>query len=102
MSFVQASIRVESSEELQIIPPTMGGLRWFVRNYGNEPGVNQPGRLERLWRSAEPDAILEPKPQVSGLPERDRLQLEGRLATMALADRRRIEEMIKTARGAYW
>lgn len=102
MSFVQASTRVVSSEQLQTIPPTMGGLRWFVRNYGNEPGVNQPGRLERLWRSAEPGAILEPKPQVSGLKERDRLQLEGRLTTMALADERRIREIVRTSREIYW
>ncbi|ERF75865.1 hypothetical protein EPUS_01231 [Endocarpon pusillum Z07020] len=101
MSFVQASSRVVSSEELQKIPPTVGGLRWFLQNFGNEPGVNQPGRLERLWRSTEPGALLEPKSQVSGLPEQERLQLEQRLQTMVLADRRRIEEMIKTAQGVY-
>ena len=102
MSFVQASSRVVSSEGLQKIPPTVGGLRWFLLNFGNEPRVNQPGRLERLWRSAEPGAILEPKSQVSGLPEQERLKLEERLRKMVLADRRRIEGIIKTARGAYW
>ena len=101
MSFVQASTRFESSQELQSIPPTIGGLRWFLRHFANDIGVNQPSRLDRLWRGKDPEAILEPEPQILGFPERERLELEAMLGSLVLADRRRSNMLMKAARGKY-
>lgn len=102
LSFVQASTRCKNDQVLQDIPPTVGGLRWFLQQYANETGVNEPWRMDRLWQGTEAEAMLEPKPQVSGLPQQERLDLEAKLRTMALADRRRAEGLIKTAKGRYW
>jgi Putative amidoligase enzyme len=103
MSFVQAAISCNSSQELQRIPPTGGGLRYFLRKYASdEPGVNEPGRLERLWRGKDLDVVLEPIPQAQDVPGLDRPQLEpemeSRLRRMAAADKRRAQSLIKMAR----
>jgi Putative amidoligase enzyme len=106
MSFVQAAISCKSSQELQRIPPTVRGLRYFLQKYANnEPGVNEPGRLERLWRGRNLDAVLEPIPQAQDVPGLERPQLEpdveARLRRMAAADKRRVQTLIQTARGQH-
>jgi Putative amidoligase enzyme len=102
MSFVQAATWCESPQAMEEIPATVGGLRWFLRKYANVPGMNQPARLERLWRGLDPEMLLAPKPQVEGLQQQERIELEAKLRSMAVADRRRIEELAKTAKGRYW
>lgn len=102
MSFAQASTSCPTSQELQRIPPTIGGLRWFLRKYANVPGVNQPGRLQRLWRGKDPEAILEPVPQAPELECQERREMETLLKNMIVADKRRIRLLIRQARGRYW
>jgi Putative amidoligase enzyme len=59
LSFVQASTCAHlSSKELQKIPPNVGGLRGFLSKYGNEPGLNQTARLNRLFRGTRPGDSL--------------------------------------------
>lgn len=114
MSFIQActSDGNRSPAALLQIPPTVGGLRWFLHYYGNEPRTNQLARLERLFRDKKPDAHVEPRPIVLEnlvVPELDvvgpeRLpQLVKRLKNMALEDKKMIMELAaRNGAGKYW
>ncbi|ERF72766.1 hypothetical protein EPUS_09413 [Endocarpon pusillum Z07020] len=102
MSFIQTSIQCESMEKLQMVPPNVGGLRWFVSQF-NVPGKNEPARLERLWQGKHPKAMLQPVPAgqiYPGVPLTPREKWH--LARLARADRQRIERLAKNAREPYW
>lgn len=59
LNFIQAAIRFGDSDRLSNFPSNVGGLRNFLGQF-NEPGVNEPERLRRLWDSVAPDAAIEP------------------------------------------
>ena len=102
MSFVQAATSWESSLTLQDIPPTVGGLRWFLQGFGTQPGLNEPERLERFWRGKAPEAMLQPVIEGMDLPDWRLLGLNRRLARLIREDKRRIQELITTSEGRYW
>jgi Putative amidoligase enzyme len=105
MSFVQASIGCESSKTLQDIPPSAGGLLWFLEKFGTEQGVNEPARLQRLWRGTHPELFIEPKPQPqdnTDLKPEQVFELYDSLTIMATADKARVMALIRNARGRYW
>lgn len=102
MSFVQAATSWESPPPLQDIPPTVGGLRWFLRRFGNEPGLNEPERLERFWRGKNPEAMLQPVIEGMDLPDRRILALNLRLVRLIREDDMRIQKLITASRGRYW
>ena len=104
LSFVQTSIECGSAQQLQKVPPTIGGLRWFLLQ-STIPGMNEPARMHRLWEGKDPGAALEPIPN-----SRAFLVWEGqkkalamaRLRELAAADQRRIDSYKGTAREPYW
>lgn len=102
MSFVQTATSWPSPQLLQDIPPTVGGLRWFLQWFGHVPGLNEPGRLERFWRGKDAGAWLEPKIQEIDFPDRRTLEMNARLAESIAADKERIQIMVARASGRYW
>lgn len=62
ISFVKASLRTPSVERLGEVPPTLGGLRWFLKK-GRIVGVSEPRRLDRLFRGKDDDSTLAPIPR---------------------------------------
>lgn len=104
LSFIQASIRCDSAKQLQKVPPTIGGLRWFVSRSAIR-GINETARMARLWAGKDPMAALEPVPSIKGLwlwsPEARKKEAE-RLTQLAEADERLIDSLKRTAREPYW
>jgi Putative amidoligase enzyme len=49
INFVQASLSCGTSDKLRNFQPNVGGLRRFLRRVSTA-GVNEPRRLERIWR----------------------------------------------------
>lgn len=49
MTVVQAGIRHGTPEKLIQVPPTVGGLRWFL-DQSAVPGMNEPRRLDEFWK----------------------------------------------------
>lgn len=105
ISFIQASVGCRSPQQLQKVPATVGGLRWFISQF-TEPGVNDLGRLQILWGSEDPNAALPPVPcrpkrlYTWQVEEREK-ELE-RLKRLAAADQRRNQAYAKIAREPYW
>ncbi|KAF7511683.1 hypothetical protein GJ744_003846 [Endocarpon pusillum] len=65
LSFIQACIKYENTTQLQKVPPTIGGLRWFLSQF-TEAGVNEPKRMQRLWWGRSANAMVQPYPQPVG------------------------------------
>lgn len=104
LSFVQTAIQCGSAQQLQKVPPTIGGLRWFVLQSAI-PGMNEPARMHRLWEGKDPDAALEPIPNCRAfwIWDGQKKELEmARLTELAAADQRRINVLKRTAREPYW
>jgi Putative amidoligase enzyme len=104
LSFIQASVKYESTEKLQRIPATVGGLRWFVSQF-IEPGVNEPARMQRIWAGMDPTACLAPIPNPTGYWQYEVAERRAaiiRLARLAAADERQIQRHAATAREPYW
>ncbi len=99
LSFVHASVRCNSSQ-LQKVPPTVGGLRWFLHQF-HVPGMNEPARLERLWRGKDPKAAVEPIPRPEGTDEEIE-DISARLGVLAAADKRRIQAFANATQEPYW
>ena len=99
LAFVHASIRCESSK-LQKVPPTIGGLRWFLHQF-HVPGMNEPARLERLWKGKDPRAAVEPVPLPEGTEEEIE-DMTARLRVLAAADKRQIQAFADTTQEPYW
>ena len=99
MSFVHAAVRCEPSE-LQKVPSTIGGLRWFLRQF-HVPGMHEPVWLQRLWHGKDERAAVEPIPQPQGSSPETR-DLEARLQRLAAADRRQVLAFAEAAREPYW
>ncbi len=59
LNFIQVSIRLGSSRLLRSYSANIKGLRLFLRQV-NEPGVNEPDRLDRLWAGEPPNAAVPP------------------------------------------
>lgn len=57
MTVIQAGIRHGTPEKLIRVPPTVGGLRWFLEKAA-VPGMNEPSRLNRLW-TVPPGSFLQ-------------------------------------------
>ena len=102
LSFVQASTCCESPEAFRRIPPTVGGLRWFLWKLADIPGVNQPERLERLWEGKNPEATLQPELEYVTLSDRERPALEPRLRRQVTEEENRVQMLIKRTQGRYW
>lgn len=104
LSFVQTAIRCETAQQLQEVPPTIGGLRWFVLQSAI-PGMNEPARMHRLWEGKDPGAALEPVPNCKAFwvwEGEKKAAAMARLKALAAADQRRIDMLKQTAREPYW
>jgi Putative amidoligase enzyme len=109
LSFVQASMACEFSHALQNIPPTAGGLRWFLAKFGNVPGINEPSRLRPIFQRTHPESFIEPLivlqngcdlgPNLGPEHMRRLHQIIGKLVN---EDRERIRSLIQKGRGTYW
>ncbi len=98
MSFVQTSIRHGSPELLKLVPPTVGGLRWFLGQNHNVPGFNESEKLAWIWDGKDPNEFLEGKPFANA-------ETAAQMATtkrMMAADKRHILRLIATKREPYW
>lgn len=104
ISFIQASVKCESTQKLQKIPATIGGLRWFV-SLSREPGVNEPQRMSMIWDGKDPKALLAPIPNPGGgwyFHAEERKETITRLRCLAQADERQNLRFAKRAREPYW
>lgn len=104
ISFIQASIKCESAQKLQMIPATIGGLRWFV-SLSTEPGVNEPQRMHMIWDGKDSKALLAPTPNPQGYWHwqlDDRKRAIRRLRHLALADENRSLRFARRTREPYW
>jgi Putative amidoligase enzyme len=104
ISFIQASIMYEDTTLLQKIPPTIGGLRWFLSRFPI-PGVSEPKRMQRLWKGKDPTAMLEPVPNTSIFFPWEQKLKEGRVARlkeMAEYERQRNQQLAREAKEPYW
>jgi len=99
LSFVHAAVRCEASK-MQKVPSNIGGLHWFLQQF-NVPGMNEPARLQSLFRGKNPAAALEPSPQPQGDME-ERMRLEAKLRKTIALDQLQIQAFAKTAREPYW
>jgi Putative amidoligase enzyme len=99
LSFVHASIRCEIAQ-LRKVPSNVGGLRWFLRQF-EVPDLNEPHRMDRLWRGKDPSAAVQPTPRPQVSLSQDELVQE-RLKKKTLADKRQIQEFAKDATEPYW
>ncbi|KAF7505735.1 hypothetical protein GJ744_000501 [Endocarpon pusillum] len=99
LAFVHASVRCESSK-LQKVPPTIGGLRWFLHQF-HVPGMNEPARLERLWTGKDQRAAVEPIPLPEG-KEEEIEDMKARLRVLAEADKRQIQAFADNTQEPYW
>lgn len=98
MTFIQTSMKHGTSEKLKLVPPTIGGLRWFLRQNHSVPGFNEPEQLSWIWEAKDPNEFVEARPL-------DHTETSERLATTRRtidADRRRILRMIKSRQEPYW
>jgi hypothetical protein len=101
MSFVQASIKNGVREKLKKVPPNVGGLKWFLKQ-ACEPGVNEACRLDVIWKDIPDSAALEPQLWVKEYWGEESRRLEGRLNSLAMADKQKVTEFAKTAKKPYW
>ena len=97
MSFVQTSIRYGSLERLKVIPPTVGGLRWFLRQ-NHVSRINEPERLNWIWEDKDPNAYVEGR---SFEYEENSAQLRT-IRKMIEADKMKIQKLIKRTQEPYW
>lgn len=97
ISFVQTSIRYASPERLGQIPPTVGGLRWFLRQH-HVPHLNEPNRLDWIWEGLDPNSFVEGTP-LGGLRTPAEL---AKIRRMSESDKRRILRFIQSTREPYW
>lgn len=100
MNFVQASIKYGTSEQLQKVPSTVQGLRWFLRQV-EVPGMNESHRLQRIWGRKDANAALESEIVHGPELERDGL-MEMKLKQMSNEDIKRIRAHAKSAKDPYW
>lgn len=97
ISFVQAAIRHGSPQQLQDIPSTVGGLRWFLEQI-NVPGLNEHHRLHRFWRGIKMDEFFIGMPMRLFLTDEEKRSI----AIMRELDEKEILRSIKTAKEPYW
>lgn len=97
MSFVQTSIRYGSPERLRLVPPTVGGLRWFLRQ-NHIARSNEPERLDQIWAGKDPNAFVEGIP----LENVECSEGMGKIARMIERDRRDILKQIHSTQEPYW
>lgn len=98
MSFIQTSIRYGSPERLKLVPPTLGGLRWFLRQ-NHVAGFNEPERLNLIWEDKkDPDLFVEGIPFGFG----ESAAQSATIMNMIEADRRRILRLIQKTQEPYW
>lgn len=97
MSFVQSSIRYGSPERLRLIPPTVGGLRWFLRQ-SHVARLNEPERLDWVWAGKDPNAFVESMP----LEHVDGLAGMARVERIIERDMRDILKQIDSTQEPYW
>jgi hypothetical protein len=97
MSFVQTSIRYASPERLNLIPPTIGGLRWFLRQH-HVPRLNEPDRLDSIWEGLDPNSFEEGRPMgnVETSPQLAKIRW------MTEIDRRRISRLVNSTQEPRW
>lgn len=104
LSFIQACIKYENTTQLQKVPPTIGGLRWFMSQF-TEAGVNEPKRMERLWWGRSPNAMLQPHPQPVGFwwwEGKERLAMIERLKRLREAETKQSRALARKSRGPFW
>jgi hypothetical protein len=104
ISFIQASVKYESAQNLQKIPATAGGLHWFISLY-TEPGVNEPERLQWIWFGKDRNTMLEPIPNPTGYWHYEagrRRKALMRLRRLASVDERKARKLAEKAKEPYW
>jgi Putative amidoligase enzyme len=104
-SFVQTSIRFGSPERLKLVPPTVGGLRWFLQQ-SFVLQLNEPERLESIWKDRHPNMFVEVKPMVytqckPHLGMRSEVQLSKIRETIE-ADRKKVIRFRDSTQEPYW
>jgi hypothetical protein len=97
ISFVHTSIRYASPERLALVPPTVGGLRWFLQQH-HVPHMNEPNRLNWIWEGLDPNSFVEGTP----LSELETPAQLARIRWMIELDKRRILRLIQSTREPYW
>lgn len=101
MSFVQASVKHGTRDRLEKIPSNVGGLKWFLKQ-AHVPGVNEPSRLERIWKDKPDNAAVEPQPVLEEYWGEQFPRLEARFKKLAAADNVQLLKLAKTVRQPYW
>lgn len=104
LSFIQACIKYKDTAQLQSVPPTIGGLRWFMSQF-TEAGVNEPKRMQRLWWGKSPNLMVEPYPQPGGFmgwEKASRLAVIERLKRLRDAEMRQNQALARKARPPFW
>lgn len=97
MSFVQAAIQHGSPHKLAKVPPTVGGLRWFL-GQSHVLGLNEPQRLQWFWKGKRQTDFVEAMPMRLFLSSEDKEVIE----SMREIDMTRIKRSVQTARKPYW
>jgi Putative amidoligase enzyme len=97
MSFIQTSIKYGSPERLSRVPPTVGGLRWFLRQH-HVAIMNEPNRLNWIWEGLDPNSFVEGRPLGHVETPTQLARIERTIAS----DERRILQLIQSTREPYW
>ena len=104
-TFVRASIKCDSSVKLQKVPPNIRGLRWFLLHFAKDEVYPE---MARLWAGKDLDAIVEPSIYIDSdfmtreLSPKAREERWKELNKLLEDDRKRLEELARTARPPYW
>lgn len=100
MSFVQASIQLGNPDSLTKVPPTVGGLLWFIQAAklpDRVPGLYDSRYLDRLFSGANHDAFQEPIPL--GQLSSDKMS---KLLRKKMEDKEKTIVLSKIAHEPYW
>ena len=97
VSFIQAAVACPSSDLLQRVPATIGGLTWFTtRSFRAWSGTNEPKRLLRLFSAHKRNTLAEPSPVMDEYEEPEKSRIRFLLQELIIDDRARIQEKAKS------
>ncbi|CAJ2514283.1 Uu.00g024020.m01.CDS01 [Anthostomella pinea] len=87
LSFLQASVRLQSASSLKDYPASVGGLSMFISfvQLPDKPGMNDSVHLGRLFAGKRPDEKVSPVPVGKLSPEKQK-KLEKKLKADALSN----------------
>jgi Putative amidoligase enzyme len=101
MSFIQAAIRYGTTNRLQRVPSTVGGLRWFLEQ-ARRTGVNEPARLDCIWANHAEHESVQPQFDSQWWTDHEGRLLQANLKMLAVRDQRLIQQFARSARKPYW